>query len=81
MSSVEDLRSRAMELSRAERAVLARELLLSLETEEPQEDAEAVWAEEIEARSEAVARGELALSDWRESMDRLRDGLRRKETP
>jgi putative addiction module component (TIGR02574 family) len=78
MSTVDDIRNQALELSPEDRARLARDLLLSLEPETRQEESESAWAGEIEARSAAVARGEFTASDWRESLERIRETLSKR---
>lgn len=75
MSSVDQIREQALELPQEARAGLARDLLLSLEPDEQQDDVDSAWAEEIEARAAAVALGEHAVSDWREAMARVRQAL------
>ena len=78
MSTGDDIRDRALGLSKEDRARLARDLLLSLDSEELDEDCESAWAAEINARSAAVARGDFTASDWRESLERARQVLRRR---
>jgi len=80
MSTVDDVRNQALELSREERAKLARDLLVSLETGDFDADADSAWATEIEARSAAYGRGELAARDWRESLERVRQALSQRRT-
>jgi putative addiction module component (TIGR02574 family) len=65
-----------MELPEAERAELARFLLLSLEPEGPERDPnyEAEWAAEIKSRSDAVHEGKAILL----SREEVEEGLRRK---
>jgi hypothetical protein len=72
MSTVDHIRDQALTLDDTERAMLVRDLLVSLEGIGPEEDAEPAWAAEIQARSDAVARGEFSASDWRESVERVR---------
>jgi hypothetical protein len=75
MNTPDEILSRALDLPLHDRAWLARDLLLSLEPEDSDADTEAIWASEIEARSDAVARGEFTASDWRESIARVRKEL------
>jgi hypothetical protein len=75
MSAVDDVREQALKLDESERAMLARDLLVSLEDAGPEQDAAADWADEIRARSDAVARGQFSAIDWRESVDRVRRHL------
>ena len=78
MSVLEDVRNLALQLPPSDRASLARELLLSLEGDGFDSDADAAWTDEIRARAEAVASGDFTASDWRESVDRIRGELIRK---
>lgn len=77
MSTVDDLYTQAMALPVSERAALAQQLLHSLEPEDP--DAEEAWADEIQARSDALHRGELAVRDWREAIEDIREKLQREQ--
>jgi hypothetical protein len=81
MSTVDDVRDQALQLDQPERATLARDLLVSLEEGGPHEDAQSAWATEIQARSDAVARGEFSASDWRESVQRVREHLAKRTSP
>ena len=77
-----DLVERAMHLSMDERAELALQLILSLETEEPHADVEQEWAAEIERRIGAYERGEMAAVDADEALakaEALLDHRGRKE--
>jgi hypothetical protein len=83
MSTLDELRSQALELPPAHRAGLARDLLLSLESGEASTDSKTIdaeWADEIHDRAEAVASGDFAASDWRESVDRLRNELAQRRS-
>ena len=68
--------SHALLISDADRAELAHQLLLSLETEcdDPAED-EAAWNAEIESRMDEIAKGNHATRDWRESISEIREEL------
>ena len=81
MSTVDEVRDQALQLDQPERATLARDLLVSLEEGEPHEDAQSAWTTEIQARSDAVARGEFSASDWRESVQRVREHLAKRTSP
>ena len=65
----------ALELAPAERAELARRLLLSLETTELDSDADQAWAREIEERAERAESTKQPLSDWRSAIERVRNSL------
>ena len=80
MSLQPELKSRVLDLPPDQRAELARELILSLEDQQPDTDASAAWETEIERRLAAVDRGEVALLDWRESVARIRTGLNRHDS-
>jgi putative addiction module component (TIGR02574 family) len=70
--SAEKLRREALALPLDERAALAKELLLSLEEDEPAEaGAEEAWAEEIGRRAQAVADGTATLVDWADAEKRI----------
>jgi putative addiction module component (TIGR02574 family) len=75
MSSTE-LMNKAMELAADERAELARQLILSLDSPPPDSDADEAWNEEIERRLQRADRGDAKLIDWRESVERARKSLR-----
>ena len=64
-----------MQLSAVERALLARDLLESLEADEAPDVVEAAWADEIEARAEAYERGQMPADDWQISLERARQRL------
>jgi len=81
MDTVDNLRAQALNLDEPERAALARDLLVSLDDAEPEEDAQSAWATEIQARSDAVARGEFSASDWKESVQRVREHLAKRRNP
>lgn len=81
MSAVDNVRDQALKLDEPERATLARDLLVSLESVEPDEDAPSAWATEIQARSDAVASGEFSATDWRESVERVREHLAKRPRP
>ena len=75
MNAVQEIRQLVLSLPEDDRASLARDLLASLEPDDSDTDVDAAWAAEIEARSQAVARGEFTASDWRESVERIRQTL------
>jgi putative addiction module component (TIGR02574 family) len=72
MTIAEQVRNQALQLPIAERATLARDLLVSLDVHESPEVVEAAWAEEIEARAAAYERGEMKADDWEISLERAR---------
>ena len=79
MPALDDLRQQVLKLVPEERAVLACDLLDSLETSPPEADVESAWAEEIEARSEAFAAGELSAMPWRQAVDEIEQDLRERQ--
>jgi putative addiction module component (TIGR02574 family) len=81
MSVLNEILHRALGLPDPERAALARQLLLSLEPDDFDADSEAAWAEEIEARLDAVERGECTAADWREAVARIRQSLGEGQAP
>ena len=84
MSAVDDILDQAMRLSTSERADLAQRLLVSVDEQVQDVSADAyqvAWSQEILARSDALARGELAGSDWREAMERVRMRMVERRSP
>ena len=67
--------AKALELSSEDRAELARHLLLSLESDDYDTDAQQAWAEEIDRRLEQSDRTKAA--DWPTVLQRVRTSLRR----
>jgi hypothetical protein len=65
----------ALELGPAERAELARRLLLSLETTELDCDVDQAWVQEIEERIDRAESTKQPLSDWRSAIERVRNSL------
>ena len=59
-----ELLEQVLKLPTAERAEVARQVLLSLEPEGFEDDAEKAWVTEIQRRREAVRRGDVQLLDW-----------------
>ncbi|HSZ56829.1 MAG TPA: addiction module protein [Tepidisphaeraceae bacterium] len=78
MSTASDLFSKVMELPQLERAELAHRLLLSLEDEPIDPDAEAAWGLELETRAASLDKGEARSSPWRETISRMRRNLEGK---
>jgi len=67
----------ALKLPTDRRAALAAALIGSLDGE-PDEDAEAAWAAEIERRVQDVRDGTARTEDWELVRDRARDRLRNR---
>ncbi len=66
----------ALRLSIAERATVVTELLASIDGE-PEADARAAWAAEIERRAQRALRGESVGTDW----DAVRTEVEKKRNP
>ena len=75
MSTVDELLHQVLALSEGERAIVAQELLLSLDPDETDPDADAAWAAEIATRLEAVESGDFEAQEWREALEELRAEL------
>ena len=58
-----EIRAGALNLPAPERASLARDLIASLDAEDADPRADALWAAEIERRAREVADGNVALVD------------------
>jgi hypothetical protein len=78
MATGDDLRSQVLALPATDRADLARQLLLSLETDSFDDDVQRAWTEEAERRSAAYQQGESKSRGWRESVDELRESLKQR---
>ena len=72
-----ELREAALALTPEERAILAHELLRSLEAP-PDPGADEAWIAEIEKRARELADGSVVPIDWDEARERIR---RRLNTP
>ena len=62
MTTIE-IRAGALNLPAPERALLAHDLIASLDAEDADPRADALWAAEIERRAREVADGKVALVD------------------
>ena len=77
MISSKELLTNAMQLPEKERAEIAHHLLLSLETDDFDDNEIATaWQEEVESRLKRVADGNYTAHDWREAMNEVRQSLR-----
>lgn len=81
MSTTDHIRDLALQLPPKGRALLAKELIASLEPEESSDDVESAWVEEIERRAESLERGEATADDWEVSLDRVRRQLGQGRNP
>jgi putative addiction module component (TIGR02574 family) len=77
MATADDLLSDALRLPPEERARLAHELLLSLETEGEDSNAEAEWARELERRAQEVISGKVKLVSLEEARRQVAEHLER----
>ena len=65
----------AMALDASQRAEVAHQLLLSLEPDDFDADADSAWAEEIRRRRQAIRDGRVILRDWDEALADIRQSL------
>jgi putative addiction module component (TIGR02574 family) len=72
-----DVLEQALKLSTEERALLAAELLASVDGE-PDADAASAWAAEIDARIARVKASGPTGDDWAVVRERVAQGLRRE---
>jgi putative addiction module component (TIGR02574 family) len=70
-----ELLERALKLDPAERAVLVAELVASLDGDEPEDQVEAAWADEIERRVRAMPPAGAPLASADDVFARLRTHL------
>ena len=78
MATGDDLRSQIFALPAVERADLARQLLLSLETETFDDDIQRAWADEAERTFRGLPAGETDSRDWQESVNEMRESLKQR---
>src|SRR6266508_3427146 len=71
----DDLLKVALNLSKEDRAELARQLIVSLESGQSDADSDELWKAEIERRLAEVDRGEVKLIEWHASVQRIREML------
>jgi len=72
MSTTNQIRDLALQLPAEDRALIARELLDSLEPGESPGAAEAAWVAEIETRAAAYEAGQIGADDWKVALERTR---------
>jgi putative addiction module component (TIGR02574 family) len=78
MATADEVLADALQLSPDERARLAHKLLLSLEEQEADPEAEAVWAQELERRVQEVVSGSVQARDARKFIEDVRARLRER---
>ena len=80
MSTADDILQQALQLPQHERAGLAHQLIVSLDSvdlDEPKEEGyDEAWAAEIQRRLESFDRGETTARPWQEVLAEMREQLR-----
>jgi hypothetical protein len=76
-----DLVERTLHLSESDRAELACRILWSLERVTTESTDPHALDEAIECRLEELGGSELALSEWRDAVDRAREALKTEGNP
>ncbi len=79
MSTTSDVLTAALGLTSRERAEVAHKLLLSLESDGFDEDADQAWAEEIRRRLQAIRDGSVVLRDWDDALNEIRESIVSKD--
>ena len=69
----------ALGMPERDRAHLAHQLLLSLDDDACDEEWQARWAQEINARMNALEQGRTTVVDWRLAMTEMRANLKKRE--
>jgi putative addiction module component (TIGR02574 family) len=75
MTTCSQVLDAALALNPDQRAEVAHQLLLSLETEDFDEDADQAWAAEIQRRLQAIRSGNAVLRDWDEAVANIRRAI------
>lgn len=78
MATKDELLSDVLQLPPEQRAELAHKLLLSLEAEPGDQDAEAEWDQELERRAREVLDGTVKTVPWNEVEARITRRLRQR---
>ena len=76
MTSAQELLTQALQLPISDRATMARQLLLSLDTDCYEVECESAWEQEIVARVHRLEQGQTETHDWREGHAAIRKKLR-----
>lgn len=76
MLTSSDIFDAAKSLPHAQRAELAHALLLSLEPDDEDTAVDEAWAEEALRRSESIRSGTVALRDWEDVHEEVRNSIR-----
>lgn len=56
-------------------------MLVFENADEPAEEVDAAWIDEIESRADALEHGKATAEDWKVSLDRVRQELRDRLRP
>jgi hypothetical protein len=72
MSTASEILSAALALNLQQRSEIAHHLLLSLESDDSDDEIEKAWADEIRRRRQAIREGRTTLRDWDEALASLR---------
>jgi Putative addiction module component len=72
MSSISKVFQAALSLGADERSELAHHLLLSLEPDEPDQNVNQAWAEEVQHRRQPILEDPSRLIDWDEALAEIR---------
>jgi putative addiction module component (TIGR02574 family) len=81
MSIADNVLIQALGLPESERAALAHQLLLSLDSGDFDTSSDQAWAIEIESRLDAVAEGRYVAHDWRETLLEIQSKLAQGRMP
>lgn len=75
MATLSQVLDAALALSEDQRADVAHRLLLSLEPDDFDDDADLAWIAEIQRRRTAIREGRVVLRDWEEALTGIRQAL------
>ena len=80
MLSEAEILELALDMTEAQRASMARKLLISLDQEPGDPDVDTLWAAELELRSDATHAAEGELVDWRVAVERIQSTLQSEKS-
>lgn len=80
MIAAQELLTQALQLPIDDRAMMAHELLRSLETEAVEEGYDEAWEQELIDRVKSFDEGKAETCDWREAHEEIRAKLREKRS-
>lgn len=78
MSTASEILNAALALNVQQRSEIAHQLLLSLESDDSDDEIEKAWADEIRRRRQAIREGRTTLHDWNEALIPLRESIASK---